>query len=80
MSVSEAGSGTPTKLIAVAVVAVVIVVAVVASGGLGPNLDAIIENKDCDAALALTEEQLESGTIKQQAQIGILLGTCVFGG
>lgn len=57
-----------------------IIVAVVVLGVLPPDLDAIIENKDCDAALKLTDADLEKANAEQQIGIGLLLTGCILQG
>lgn len=64
--------------IAVVIVVVIAVSAVVLLSQTPPDFDAIIKNADCDAALGLTEEQLEKATVQQQLAIGILTGGCIF--
>ena len=64
--------------IAVVIVVVIAVSAVVLLSQTPPDFDAIIKNADCDAALGLTEEQLEKATVQQQFAIGILTGGCIF--
>ena len=64
--------------IAVVIVVVIAVSAVVLLSQTPSDFDAIIKNADCDAALGLTEEQLEKATVQQQLAIGILTGGCIF--
>ena len=64
--------------IAVVIVVVIAVSAIVLLSQTPPDFDAIIKNADCDAALGLTEEQLEKATVQQQLAIGILTGGCIF--
>ena len=45
-----------------------------------PDFDAIIENKDCDAVLALTDEQSEKATVEQQLKLIGLAATCLLTG
>ena len=67
------------KKIGIGIAAIIIVgVAVGVVLSQTPDFDAIIENKDCNAALGLTEEQLEKATVQQQFAIGILTGGCIF--
>ncbi len=63
-----------------AAVAVAIIAAVLLGGGIGPDLDRIIETNDCDAALALVESDLESATAGQQLSLGALIVSCSFFG
>ena len=44
----------------------------------GPDFDAIITNKDCDAVMALTDRQMEEATINQQAGLALLITACLF--
>ena len=63
--------------IAVVIVVVIAVSAVVLLSQTPPDFDAIIKNADCDAALGLTEEQLEKATVKQQFAITLLATGCL---
>ena len=67
-----------TNLVIGIAVVIVVVIAVVLLSQTPPDFDAIIKNADCDAALGLTEEQLEKATVQQQLAIGILTGGCIF--
>ena len=71
---------TSSKKIIIGIGAIVVIgiaVGVIASSQT-PDFDAIIENKDCDAALKLTEEQLEKATLQQQLGITALALPCAF--
>ena len=70
---------TSSKKIVIGIGAIVVIgiaVGVIASSQT-PDFDAIIENKDCDAALGITEEQLEKATFQQQLGIGVLAAGCI---
>lgn len=66
------------KKIGIGIAAIIIVgVAVGVVLSQTPDFDAIIENKDCNAAMGLTEEQLEKATVKQQFAITLLATGCL---
>ena len=66
------------KKIGIGIAAIIIVgVAVGVVLSQTPDFDAIIENKDCNAAMGLTEEQLEKAMVQQQLAMGVLLAGCL---
>ena len=65
------------KIIPIVAIVVIIAVVAVISASSGPNLDAIIENRDCDAVRALTDSDVENATADQQLKLTVLLGQCV---
>ena len=66
------------KKIGIGIAAIIIVgVAVGVVLSQTPDFDAIIENKYCNAAMGLTEEQLEKATVQQQLAMGVLLAGCL---
>ena len=66
------------KKIGIGIAAIIIVgVAVGVVLSQTPDFDAIIENKDCNAAMGLTEKQLEKATVQQQLAMGVLLAGCL---
>ena len=66
------------KKIGIGIAAIIIVgVAVGVVLSQTPDFDAIIENKDCNAAMGLTEEQFEKATVQQQLAMGVLLAGCL---
>lgn len=71
------------KVMVVAVVAGIAVTAAVlllAGGAAGPDLDAILEDGDCEAAGRLTDADMEKATANQQIGISFLLAACMIGG
>ena len=66
------------KIIPIVAIVVIIAVVAVISASSGPNLDTIIENRDCDAVRALTDSDVKDATADQQLKITILLGQCAF--
>ena len=46
----------------------------------GPDLDKIIQDQDCEAALQLSDADMEKATGEQQLSIGIMLTACFLNG
>ena len=46
----------------------------------GPDLDKIIQDRDCSAAMALTDGDMEKATAEQQIKIGLMMTTCILTG
>ena len=68
-------------LIGIVIIIIVVIVAVsVVSFFATPDFDTIIENKDCGAALRLTEWQLASATVDQQVKLTFMITGCMLGG
>ncbi|RNJ80112.1 MAG: hypothetical protein EB829_00775 [Nitrosopumilus sp. H8] len=69
----------PTYIvIGIAVIAAIAGVAVLSASG--PDFDAIIANKDCNAAGKLTDADSAKATAQQSIQIGALLTACLISG
>ena len=66
--------------IAIGIIALIAVGASAVILGTAPDIDAIIQNGDCEAAGKLTDADMSSATANQQIKIAALLGSCMFGG
>ena len=67
-----------SKKIGIGIAAIIIVgIAVGVVLSQTPDFDAIIENKDCGAALAITDEQAEQATVQQQLKLTSLVFNCM---
>ena len=64
------------KIIPIVAIVVIIAVVAVISASSGPDLDAIIENRDCDAVRALTDSDVANATAEQQLKLTVLIAQC----
>lgn len=73
-----------SKNIYIGIGAVIVIVAIAAIAlvpGIAPvDVDAMIENRDCEAAGQLTEAQLENIPIEKQIKVSFLIAGCLLGG
>lgn len=64
-------------IVGVAVIAIAIISIALLSS---PDIDTIIANKDCSAAMKFTDDNLDETTAEQQLKLGALIGGCLASG
>ena len=72
---------TMNKIVIIVPIVILAAIAVgVMSIASGPDLDKIIQDKDCAAALSLTDADMEKATSEQQIKIGLMMTPCILTG
>ncbi len=59
----------------ITIVAIVVRISFIATT---PDIDRIIKTNDCNAAINLTDKDLENSNFDQQLQLGVMIAGCLF--